>query len=50
MVLYDVRHMTEDIVRLTDLSVKCCERLRSALGMIGDIKNTATAAAALKTC
>ena len=50
MVLYDVRHMTEDIVRLTDLSVKCCERLRSAVGMIGDIKNAATAAAALKTC
>ena len=28
MALYDVRHMTEEIIRLTDLSVKCCERLQ----------------------
>ena len=32
MALYDVRHMTEDIVRLTDLSVKCCERLQGCGG------------------
>ena len=50
MVLYDVHHMTDDIVRLTDLSVKCCERLKSAVGLIGHVRDAATAAAALKTC
>ena len=28
MALYDVRHMTEEITRLTDLSVRCCERVK----------------------
>ena len=28
MALYDVRHMTDEITRLTDLSVKCCERVQ----------------------
>lgn len=50
MVLYDVRYMTEDIVRLTDLSVKCCERLKDAVGMIAKVSEAATAEAALKTC
>ena len=50
MALYDVRHMTEDIVRLTDLSVKCCERLKDAVALIGKVRDADTAAAALKTC
>ena len=50
MALYDVRHMTEEITRLTDLSVKCCERVKEAVYMIGKLTDTATAEAALKTC
>ncbi|WP_029523912.1 DUF47 domain-containing protein [Polaromonas glacialis] len=50
MALYDVHHMTDDIVRLTDLSVKCCERLKDAVGLIGKVRDAATAEAALKTC
>ncbi len=50
MVLYDVRHTTEDIVRLTDLSVKCCERVKDAVALIGKVRDAATAEAALKTC
>ena len=50
MALYDVRHMTEEIQRLTDLCVKCCERLRSAVALLGDIADSKTAEAALKTC
>jgi len=50
MVLYDVRHMTGDIVRLTDLSVKCCERLQDAVGLIRNVRDADTAQAALKTC
>jgi len=50
MALYDVRHMTDSILRLTDLSVKCCERLRDAVRLLGKIADHSTAKAALKTC
>ena len=50
MSLYDVRVMTDEIIRLTELGVKCCERLRSAVALLPDIGNAKTAEAALKTC
>jgi uncharacterized protein len=50
MALYDVRTMTEEIKRLTDLSVKCCERLKSAVGLLNKLSDNDTAEAALKTC
>ena len=50
MALYDVRHMTEEIVRLTDLSVKCCQRVQAAVRLLGKIAEQPTAEAALKTC
>ena len=50
MALYDVHHMTDDIIRLTDLAVKCCERLKDAVALIGKVRDAATAEAALKTC
>ncbi|RYX95185.1 MAG: DUF47 domain-containing protein [Comamonadaceae bacterium] len=50
MVLYDVRFMTEEIVRLTALSVKCCERLKEAVALIEKVSDAAIAEAALKTC
>jgi uncharacterized protein Yka (UPF0111/DUF47 family) len=50
MALYDVRHMTSEIIHLTDLSVRCCERLKDAVALIGKVRDPATAEAALKTC
>jgi len=50
MALYDVRHMTDEITRLTNLSVKCCERVRDAVHLLSNIADAATADAALKTC
>lgn len=50
MELYDLQHMTGEITRLTDLSVKCCERVREAVRLLGKIADPATAEAALKTC
>ena len=50
MALYDVRFMTDEIVRLTDLSVKCCERLKDAVTLLDRIADPGTAEAALKTC
>lgn len=50
MALYDVHHMTDEIMRLTDLSVKCCERVRDAVYLLNKIADPSTAEAALKTC
>ncbi len=50
MSLYDVRHMTDDMQRLTELAVKCCERLRHVVSLIGHVAKAETAEAALKTC
>ena len=50
MALYDVHHMTDEIIRLTDLSVKCCERVRDAVYLLNKIADPSTAEAALKTC
>ena len=43
MALYDVRHMTDEIVRLTDLCVKCCQRVQAAVRLLGKIAEPATA-------
>jgi predicted phosphate transport protein (TIGR00153 family) len=50
MALYDVRHMTEEITRLTDLSVRCCERVKEAVALLGKLSDQNCAEAALKTC
>ena len=50
MSLYDVRHMTEEITRLTDLSVRCCERVKEAVALLGKLSDQNSAMAALKTC
>ncbi len=50
MSLYDVRAMTEDVLRLGDLSAKCCERVQHAVSLLPRISQPATAEAAIKTC
>ncbi|MDB5944910.1 MAG: phosphate transport regulator [Ramlibacter sp.] len=50
MSLYDIRHMTDEIVRLTDVSVRCCERVQEAVRLIGKLSEQNSAEAALKTC
>jgi predicted phosphate transport protein (TIGR00153 family) len=50
MALYDVRHMTDEIVRLTALSVKCCDRLKDAVKFLARIADPVVAEAVLKTC
>jgi predicted phosphate transport protein (TIGR00153 family) len=50
MALYDLKHTTDEILRLTDISVKCCERLKDAVSLLGNIADAKTAEAALKTC
>lgn len=50
MSLYDIRVMTEHIVRLTDLCVRCVERQKTAIGLLHEVGQAQAAAAALKTC
>jgi hypothetical protein len=42
--------MNEDILRLGDLSAKCCERVQHAISLLPKISQPEVAAAALKTC
>ena len=48
MALYDVRRMTEEIERLTELCVRSVERLKDAVALLHDIGDPKVAQAALK--
>ena len=48
--LYDVRQLTDDVRRLGDLSVRCCERVQHAVTLLSRLSDPAVAEAALKTC
>ena len=50
MALYDIHHMTEEIKRLSDLAVKCCQRVQAAVRLLGKIAEQPVAEATLKTC
>lgn len=50
MALYDVHHMTDEIRRLTTLSVKCCECVRAAVRQLARIGEPSVAEATLKIC
>ncbi|MEO5696973.1 MAG: DUF47 domain-containing protein [Burkholderiaceae bacterium] len=50
MSLYDVREMTEDVLRLGALSAKCCERVQHAVSLLPRISQVEAAEAAIKTC
>ena len=50
MSLYDVQAMNEDILRLGDMSARCCERVQHAVSLLPRISQPEVAQAALKTC
>jgi predicted phosphate transport protein (TIGR00153 family) len=50
MSLYDVRTLTEDVLRLAELSAKCCERVQHAVSLLPQLHNPEAAEAAIKTC
>ena len=50
MSLYDVQRIGEDVVRLTEISVRCCERVQHALTLLPRLSNPEVAEAAIKTC
>ena len=48
--LYDVRRIPEDVLRLGDLSAKCCERVQHAVSLLPKLSEPKTAEAVIKTC
>ncbi|MDR0275505.1 MAG: DUF47 domain-containing protein [Burkholderiaceae bacterium] len=50
MHLYDVRRVTPEVNQLTDLSIRCCEQVAHAVGLLRDIARPGGAEAALKVC
>jgi len=50
MFLYDVRVMTPEVVQLTELNVRCCERVRDVVKLLHRISDAKTAETALKLC
>ncbi|NDY91703.1 DUF47 domain-containing protein [Ideonella livida] len=50
MALYDVQHVTEDVVRLCEISLKCCERVQHAVTLLPKLNVPEITEAALKTC
>ena len=50
LLLYDVRVVTDEVMRLGDLSAKCCERVQHAVSLLPKLSTQAVAEAAIKTC
>jgi uncharacterized protein len=48
--LYNVKGVSEDVLRLGEISVKCCERVQHAVSLLPKISEVSVAEAALKTC
>jgi hypothetical protein len=48
--LYDVRTLTEDVLRLGEISARCCERVQHAVSLMPKLSRPDVAEAAIKTC
>jgi predicted phosphate transport protein (TIGR00153 family) len=48
--LYDVQRISEDVLRLTEISVRCCERVQHVVHLLGRLRDLEVAEAARKTC
>jgi hypothetical protein len=50
MSLYDLKNLSEDVLRLGEISVRCCERVQHVVSLLPRLSQAAVAEAALKTC
>ncbi len=50
LALYDVKTVTPEVINLTEISLKACERVKYAISLLSAISDQHTAEAALKTC
>ncbi len=50
MSLYDLQHLNNDVIRLSEISVRCCGRVQHVLTLLSKLKDPAVAESVLKTC
>ena len=50
MSLYDLQTLSDDVVRLSEISVRCCNRVQHVLTLLPRLKDPAVADSVLKTC
>jgi hypothetical protein len=50
MSLYDLQHLSDDVVRLSEISVRCCDRVQHVLTLLPRLKEAKVAESVLKTC
>ena len=50
MSLYDLKNVSEDVLRLGEISVKCCDRVQHVVSLLPQLSKAPVAEAALKTC
>jgi predicted phosphate transport protein (TIGR00153 family) len=50
MALYDLQRIGEDVLRLGEISVRCCERVQHVVTLLPELKVASVAESALKTC
>lgn len=50
LALYDVRELTPEVLRLGELSVRCCERVTDVIGLLSKLSEPTVVESALKTC
>ena len=48
--MYDLKSVNEDVIRLGEISVKCCDRVQHVVSLLPQLSKAAVAEAALKTC
>ena len=50
MSLYDLQSINDDVIRLADISVRCCERVQHVVSLLPKLRDAEVADAAVKTC
>ena len=50
MSLYDLKSVSEDVLRLGEISARCCERVQHVITLLPKLSQPSVAEAALKTC
>jgi hypothetical protein len=50
MSLYNLQRLSDDVVRLSEISVRCCERVQHVLTLLPRLKDAKVAESVLKTC
>ncbi len=50
MSLYDLKTISEDVLRLSEISLKCCERVQQVVSLLPKLSQASVAEAAIKTC